>query len=92
MGFSKATNNTRPSNSCYFEVFEKLTRACFFPNWTRIHDITYTNRHRSHLLKVPMQRNFQVGDNNIKVMFDIASLDCESLRTNNEIEVCLFSV
>ena len=39
-----------------------------------------------------MQRNFQVGDNNIKVMFDIASLDCESLRMNNEIEVCLFSV
>ena len=36
-----------------------------------------------------MQRNFQVGDNNIKV---IASLDCESLRTNNEIEVCIFSV
>ena len=35
-------------------------------------------------LKVPMQRNFQVGDNNIKVMFDIASLDCESLRMNNE--------
>ena len=39
-----------------------------------------------------MQRNFQVGDNNIKVMFGIASLDCESLRTNNEIEVYLFSV
>ena len=44
------------------------------------------------IVKVPMQRNFQVGDNNIKVMFDIASLDRESLRTNNEIEVCLFSV
>ena len=43
-------------------------------------------------LKVPMERNFQVGDNNIKVMFDIASLDCESLRMYNEIEVCLFSV
>ena len=45
-----------------------------------------------YTFKVPMQRKFQVGDNNIKVMFDIASLDCESLRTNNEIEVCLFSV
>ena len=49
-----------------------------------------TPRHRE-VVKVPMQRNFQVGDNNIKVMFDIASLDCESLRMNNEIEVCLFS-
>ena len=24
-------------------VFEKLTRACFFPNCTRNHTITYTN-------------------------------------------------
>ena len=39
---------------------------------------------RNALFKVPMQRNVQVGDNNIKVMFDIASLDCESLRMNNE--------
>ena len=30
VGFSKATNSTGPSDSCYLEVFEKLTRACFF--------------------------------------------------------------
>ena len=30
VGFSKTTNITRPSDSCYFEVFEKLIRACFF--------------------------------------------------------------
>ena len=30
VGFSKATNITGPSDSCYFEIFEKLTRACFF--------------------------------------------------------------
>ena len=28
-------------DSCYFEVFRKLTRACFFPNCTRNHAITY---------------------------------------------------
>ena len=27
MSFSKTSNSTRPSDSCYFEVFEKLTRA-----------------------------------------------------------------
>ena len=29
VSFSKPSNSTRPSDSCYFEVFEKLTRACF---------------------------------------------------------------
>ena len=29
MSFSKTSNSTRPSDSCYFEVFEKLTRACY---------------------------------------------------------------
>ena len=59
--------------------------GCIFRNWSRF-------RSYNVYIKGPMERNFQVGDNNIKVMFDIASLDCESLRTNNEIEVCLFSV
>ena len=52
----------------------------------------FTSFQNYSTFKVSMQLNFQVGDNNINVMFDIASLDCESLRTNNEIEVCLFSV
>ena len=30
VGFSKAINSTRPSYSCYFEVFGELTRVCFF--------------------------------------------------------------
>ena len=30
MSFPKTSNSTRPLNSCYFEVFEKLTRACYF--------------------------------------------------------------
>ena len=47
-------------------------------------DVRLYNTRRNFIrIKVPMQRNFQVGDNNIKVIFDIASLDCESLRTNN---------
>jgi hypothetical protein len=29
VSFSKTSNSTRPSDSCYFEVFEKLTRACY---------------------------------------------------------------
>jgi hypothetical protein len=31
VSFSKTSNSTRPSSSdsCYFEVFEKLTRACY---------------------------------------------------------------
>jgi hypothetical protein len=29
VSFSKTSNNTRSSDSCYFEVFEKLTRACY---------------------------------------------------------------
>jgi hypothetical protein len=29
MSFSKTSNSTRPSDSCYFEVFEKLIRACY---------------------------------------------------------------
>ena len=29
MSFSKTSNSTRSSDSCYFEVFEKLTRACY---------------------------------------------------------------
>ena len=28
--FSKTTNTTRPSDWCYFEVFEKLTRPYFY--------------------------------------------------------------
>ena len=44
VGFSNATNITRPLDSCYFEVFEKLTCACFFPNCTRNRAITYTKR------------------------------------------------
>ena len=27
--YSKTSNGTRPSDSCYFELFEKLTRACY---------------------------------------------------------------
>ena len=42
VSFSRTTNSTRPSDSCYFEDFEKLTCACFFPNCTRNHAITYT--------------------------------------------------
>ena len=42
VSFSKISNSTRLSDSCYVEVFEKLTRACFFPNCTRNHAITYT--------------------------------------------------
>jgi hypothetical protein len=29
VSFSKTSNSTRPLDSCYFEVFEKLTRACY---------------------------------------------------------------
>jgi hypothetical protein len=29
VSFSKTSNSTRPSDSYYFEVFEKLTRACY---------------------------------------------------------------
>jgi hypothetical protein len=29
VSFSKTSNSTRSSDSCYFEVFEKLTRACY---------------------------------------------------------------
>ena len=29
VSFSKTSNSTRPSDSCYSEVFEKLTRACY---------------------------------------------------------------
>ena len=29
VSFSKSSNSTRPLDSCYFEVFEKLSRACF---------------------------------------------------------------
>jgi hypothetical protein len=29
VSFSKTSNSTRPSDSCYFEVFEKLIRACY---------------------------------------------------------------
>jgi hypothetical protein len=29
VSFSKTSNSTHPSDSCYFEVFEKLTRACY---------------------------------------------------------------
>ena len=45
VSFSKTSNSTRPnSDSCYFEIFEKLTRAypnCIYPNCTRNHAITY---------------------------------------------------
>ena len=34
VSFSKISNSTRLSDSCYVEVFVKLTRACFFPNCT----------------------------------------------------------
>ena len=41
VGFSKAINSTRPSDSCYFEVFE--SHSCvFFPNCTQNRAITYT--------------------------------------------------
>ena len=44
VSFSKTSKSTRLSDSCYFEVFEKHTRACFFfLNYTRNHAITYTN-------------------------------------------------
>jgi hypothetical protein len=29
VSFSKTSNSSRPSDSCYFEVFENLTRACY---------------------------------------------------------------
>jgi hypothetical protein len=29
VNFSKTSNSIRPSDSYYFEVFEKLTRACY---------------------------------------------------------------
>jgi hypothetical protein len=29
VSFSNTSSSTRPSDSCYFEVFEKLTRACY---------------------------------------------------------------
>jgi hypothetical protein len=29
VSFSKTSNSTRPSDSCNFDVFEKLTRACY---------------------------------------------------------------
>ncbi len=35
-------NFTHPSGSCNFDVFENLTRACFFPNCTKNHTIVYT--------------------------------------------------
>ena len=44
VGFSKATNSTRPLDTCHFEVFEKLTHARFLPNCTRNHAITDTNQ------------------------------------------------
>ena len=35
MGFSKTTNSTRHSDSCYFEVFEKLIRVHVSCSWQR---------------------------------------------------------
>ena len=39
-----------------------------------------------------MQWNFHVEDNNINVKYEITYLDCESIRTNNWKEVCLFNI
>jgi hypothetical protein len=40
VSFSKTSNSIRPnSDSCYFEIFEKVTLA--YPNCTRNHAITY---------------------------------------------------
>ena len=42
--FSKNTNSTRRSDSCYFEVFDKLTSACFLQIALEIlQALTYTN-------------------------------------------------
>ena len=36
--------------------------------------------------------NFHVEENNINVKFEITYFDCESIRTNNWKEVCLFNI
>ena len=55
VNFLKTSNNTHPWDSCFFEVSEKLTRACFFPNCTQNHAITYTNclLYNTHFLNLP---------------------------------------
>ena len=39
-----------------------------------------------------MEWNFHVEENNINVKFEIIYFDCESIRTNNWKEVCLFNI
>ena len=43
-------------------------------------------------IKVPMQWNFHVEENNINLKFETTYFDCESIRTNNWKEVCLFNI
>jgi hypothetical protein len=44
VSFSKTSNSTLPSDSCYFEVFEMLydIDAWLYPNYTRNHAIILT--------------------------------------------------
>ena len=39
-----------------------------------------------------MQWNFHFEENDINVKFEITYFDCESIRTNNWKEVCLFNI
>ena len=39
-----------------------------------------------------MQWNFHFEENDINVKYEITYLDCESIRTNNWKEVCLFNI
>ena len=58
-----------------------------------LNDTIYTCRRQEYaVLRAIFLSDRMTHCRNIKVMFDIASLDCESLRMNNEIEVCVFSV
>jgi hypothetical protein len=45
VSFPKTLNNTRPSNSCYFDALWKTHSCMFYPNCTRNHPITYTNQY-----------------------------------------------
>ena len=74
MSFSKTSNSTRPSDSCYFEVFEKLNRACYI----------------QIALETMLLPILIVTESRPKVMFSTTNKDSHLLSTNNNSRLDFF--